>query len=56
MKLWVDVVHSYIPLLIGLDILDKYGLHVFSVTNELECVHQQWRISLQRKHGHIYWE
>ena len=54
--IWVDVVHSNIPLLIGLDSLDKYGLQVVSVTNEVESVHQQWRIRPQRKHGHIYWE
>ena len=56
LTIWVDVVQQDIPLLIGLDVLDKYSLQVLSVLNELECVRENWRLPVHRKHGLIYWE
>jgi len=56
LTLWVDVVPQDIPLLIGLDVLDKYSLQVLSVYNELECVREKWRVPVIRQHGLIYWK
>lgn len=55
-SLHVDFVPQDIPFLIGLDIMDKYSLQVLSVSNELECIREGWRVPLTRKNGLIYWE
>jgi hypothetical protein len=49
-----DVVKSDVPLLIGLDILDKYGLNVLSVEGLLQSTTEHWTIPMQRLWGHIY--
>ena len=56
LTLWVDVITDNIPFLIGLDTLDKYSLQVLSVHNQLECVREGWKVPLERKFGHIYWD
>ena len=49
-----DVVPPDIPLLIGIDTLDKYKLVADNVKNVLEHRKQGWSIPIQRKHGHMY--
>ena len=50
----VDIVPLDIPLLLGLDTLDKYGLYVNNVTNRLVSDGRGIAAPLQRKGGHIY--
>lgn len=54
----VDVVNVDIPLLIGLDVLDKYYLYCNNVRNELVCEDPVWSHPITRKLGHLYyvWE
>lgn len=53
-QLSVEAVTDDIPLLIGIDILDLYSLQLLSVTNELQCVTGNWKITVVRFKGHIY--
>jgi hypothetical protein len=53
----VDVVKPDIPLLIGLDLMDKHRLQFLSVSDELEhspASGKGWKIPVTRKHGHGY--
>lgn len=50
----VDVVRANVPLLIGLDFLDKYELYVNNVKNILCCSALDIQVPLKRKHGHVY--
>jgi hypothetical protein len=50
----VDVVEPDIPLLIGLDTLDKHGLQFLSVSNKLQSVKAGWVLPVVRKRGHAY--
>jgi transposase InsO family protein len=52
----VDVVRANVPLLIGLDVLDAYGLTADTVKNSLKCPSIGWEIPLVRKLGHVYLE
>lgn len=52
----VDVVRPDVPLLIGLDILDRDSLVPDNVENVLESRIQGWRMPITRKHGHMYLE
>ena len=52
----VDVVSTDVSLLIGLDLLDKYGMFVNTITNRLNCPHRQLSISRIRKNGYVYLE
>ena len=52
----VDVVNSDVPLLIGLDLLDKYGIFINTITNRLHCPQLQLQTPLVRKNGHVYLE
>ena len=54
LPLHVDVVPLDVPLLLGLDTLDKYGLYVNNVTNYLVSDGRGIAVPLQRKGGHIY--
>jgi len=54
LPLRVDIVPLDIPLLLGLDTLDKYGLYVNNVTNRLVSDGRGITAPLQRKGGHIY--
>jgi transposase InsO family protein len=53
----VDVVDEDIPLLIGVDVLDRFRLQILTVSNELECVglgsRPGWRLPLERTNGHV---
>lgn len=50
----VDVLKADVPLLIGLDILDKEGLVAENVDNVLESRLYGWKIAIIRHHGHMY--
>jgi hypothetical protein len=50
----VDVVEPDIPLLIGLDTLDKHGLQFLSVSNKLQSVKAGWILPVIRNRGHAY--
>lgn len=49
----MDFVQDNTPLLIGLEIIDKYGLQVLSVENKPQCVPGKWSLPLHRKDGHV---
>jgi hypothetical protein len=49
-----DVVSADIPFLLGLDTLRKFGINVCLSTNQLRCIDQQWNVSTEQKHGHLY--
>ena len=51
-----DVVNADIPLLIGLDFLDKAKIYVNNLTNKLICPSQNWSLKLERKFGHLLLE
>ena len=52
----VDVVECDVPLLLGLELLDKYGLQALTVFNVLESVPERWHAPLLRKGGHVYYQ
>jgi hypothetical protein len=54
LRVRADVVTTPIPLLIGLDVLDKYKLNVLTVENQLTSVSHGWKIPLERRNGHVY--
>jgi len=49
-----DIIPQDIPLLIGLDSLDKIKWNFLTVENSLQSVPEGWNIPLSRKLGHIY--
>jgi hypothetical protein len=53
LRLDVDVVLSDIPLLLGLDILDKYGLQFLNTENVLEAVEEGCKLPVIRKRATI---
>jgi hypothetical protein len=52
----VDVVPVDVPFLVGLDVLDAFGLTVDTVENTLKAPKSGWSIPLVRKLGHVYLE
>jgi hypothetical protein len=50
----VDVVPTNVPMLLGLDVLDKFGLCADTVHNVLHCTAEDWNLPLVRKLGHVY--
>jgi hypothetical protein len=55
LDLYVDVMEPDIPLLVGLDLMDKHRLQFLSVSNELEHISisgSSWRMPVSRKGGH----
>lgn len=54
----VDVVNIDVPLLLGLDILDRHRLQVLTLTNEIEHIPVgsglYWRLPCVRHSGHIH--
>jgi hypothetical protein len=49
----VDVVPTSVPMLLGLDVLDKFGLCADTVHNVLHCTAEDWTLTLVRKLGHV---
>lgn len=58
MELSVDVVDVNVPLLFGLDTLDKFHMYANTVLNRLVCEAYSVSVPLVRKLGHVYfvWE
>ena len=54
LKVCVDIVQPSVPLLLGIDTLDKHKLNVLSVENELHSVVFGWTLPLIRQQGHLY--
>ena len=50
----VDVVEPDVPLLIGIDVLDKHSLVADNVKNVLEDRTNGWTLPIIRKQGHMY--
>lgn len=51
-----NVHKANVPLLIGLDILDKYELFVNNFKNVLRCTTRGIEVELKRKHEHVFLE
>jgi hypothetical protein len=49
----VDAVPTNVPRLLGLDVLDKFGLSADTVHNVLHCTAEDWKLPLVRKLGHV---
>jgi hypothetical protein len=54
LRLDVDVVLPDILTLLGLDLLDKYGLQFLNTENALEAVKEGWKSHVIRKKGHAF--
>ena len=54
LPLSIDVIQLNVPLLIGLDVLDHYGLYVNNVEDRLRSDGRDVDVPLVRKDGHIY--
>eukprot|EP00171_Calliarthron_tuberculosum_P021509 IDg21509t1 len=52
----VKRVEINVPLLVGLDLMDKYKLYIDNVSNMLVCKAPQWSHPVTRKFGHVYYE
>jgi Aspartyl protease len=52
----VDVVPTNVPMLLGLDVLEKFGLCADTVHNVLHCTAEDWNLPLVSKLGHVYLE
>lgn len=52
----IDVVAINVPLLLGLDFLDRHNMYVNNTTNRLVCVNEGIQVPLVRKMGHIFFE
>jgi hypothetical protein len=51
-----DVVPTNVPMLLGLDVLDKFGLCADTVHNVLLCTAENWNLPLVRNLWHVYLE
>jgi hypothetical protein len=54
-----DVVNMYMPLLIGLDVLDRYRLQMLTIESILQQTHvpghgRSRQMGIRRKNGHVY--
>jgi hypothetical protein len=52
----VDVVPTKVPMLLGLDVLDKFGLCADTLHTVLHCTAEDWNLPLVGKIGHVYVE
>lgn len=52
----VSVVYLDVPLLIGLDLLEKFFLKGFVAPSTLESDEEQWKVPLVKNKGHLYME
>ncbi len=50
----MDIVSADIPMLLGLNILDRDGLIADNIRNELKSAYHSWLIPIERKFGHLY--
>ncbi len=54
LSIQLDVVSADVPLLLGVDVLDREILVANNVTNELQSPLLGWSVPLERKFGHLY--
>ena len=52
----VDVTKADVPFLLGLDVMDRFGLYLNTVENKLVCPTFGWKMDVRRKLGHVYLE
>jgi hypothetical protein len=52
----VNVAPTIVPMLLGLDVLDKFGLCADTVHNVIHCTAEDWNLPLVRKLGQVYLE
>jgi hypothetical protein len=50
----VDVAPTNVPMLLGLDMLEKFGLSADTVHNLSHCTAEDWKFPMVRKLGHVY--
>jgi hypothetical protein len=50
----VDAVDADIPLLLGLDFLDRHGLDILTTANRLVCTAQGWSLPLIRHRNYVF--
>lgn len=51
-----DIVDADVPLLIGLDYLDREKLLADNISNQLICKKQGWKLPITRRNGHMFLE
>lgn len=56
MQLELDIFDMNLPLLLGVDTVDKYELHLDYVDNLLACTFPNWSNLITRKSSHIFYE
>ena len=56
LSVWIQVVDVNIPLLLGLDFLDAFGMNVNASRDVMESEERKWSFPLVRKLGHLYYE
>lgn len=49
-----DIIHADVPMLVGLDALDKEKMYANNVTDELVNTKHDWAMNLTRKFGHLF--
>lgn len=54
MEFNLNVVEANVPIILGLDLLDKEQLYIDNIDNILVHKHHGWSLPLQRKRGHLY--
>ncbi len=54
LKIELDIVSSDVPLLLGLDVLDRESIVANNVTNEIQSPLSGWSMPLERKFGNLY--
>ena len=52
----LDVIEVNIPILLGLDTLDKFKMYVNNVLDLLTCMKPPWEQPITRKNGHLFYE
>ena len=52
----MDVVQADVPMLIGLEVLDRERLIPDNVANKLRSLENGWSLPITRKYGHLYVE
>ena len=56
LSVWIHLVDLNIPLLLGLDLLDAFGINLNESRYLMELEECNWSFSLVRKLGHLYYE
>ncbi len=56
LKIEMDVFEADVPMLLGLDIMDRDRLVPNNLLNELQAPYHGWLLPIIRKYGHLYQE